>query len=211
MAHKTLVNGASYDITGGKTLVNGTAYSIKSGKTLVGGTAYDISFKPPELVVFDGGTAEDYDNITFLTYYEYASASGNVSQWQDPSANRGTITDGKIRLISHYYNGGSYLYMYSPYVWIGPFDFTQYTTLHFNAFDTNSGDNTKCYKFGYDDDKLSNLLFDGITSLSDYELPTSVTEVTCDISNVVGQNYIKACNYKKSTNANLYISKIWLT
>lgn len=44
MAHKCLVSGTAYDITGGKCLVGGTAYSITGGKTLVGGTAYDISF-----------------------------------------------------------------------------------------------------------------------------------------------------------------------
>ena len=47
MAHKTLVNGTSYEISGGKTLVNGTAYSISGGKTLVGGTAYEIGFGTP--------------------------------------------------------------------------------------------------------------------------------------------------------------------
>ena len=36
MAHKTLVNGTAYDITGGMTLVEGTSYSIKGGKTLIG-------------------------------------------------------------------------------------------------------------------------------------------------------------------------------
>lgn len=42
MAHKTLIGGTSYEISGGKTLVDGTAYSISGGKTLVGGTAYKI-------------------------------------------------------------------------------------------------------------------------------------------------------------------------
>lgn len=46
MAHKTLVGGTAYEISGGKTLVGGTAYSIAGGKTLVGGTAYDIGFGP---------------------------------------------------------------------------------------------------------------------------------------------------------------------
>lgn len=46
MAHKTLIGGTAYEITGGKTLVNGTAYNIKSGKTLVGGTAYEVGFGP---------------------------------------------------------------------------------------------------------------------------------------------------------------------
>lgn len=44
MAHKTLVGGTAYDITGGKTLVEGTSYSVKNGKVLIGGAAYDISF-----------------------------------------------------------------------------------------------------------------------------------------------------------------------
>lgn len=44
MAHKTLVNGTAYNITGGKSMVSGTTYSIKGGKTLVGGTGYNISF-----------------------------------------------------------------------------------------------------------------------------------------------------------------------
>lgn len=47
MAHKTLVNGTSYEISGGKTLVGGTTYSISGGKTLVGGTAYGIGFGTP--------------------------------------------------------------------------------------------------------------------------------------------------------------------
>ena len=44
MAHKTLIGGTAYEITGGKTLIGGTGYSIKGGKTLIGGTGYDISF-----------------------------------------------------------------------------------------------------------------------------------------------------------------------
>lgn len=55
MAHKTLISGTAYDITGGKTLVSGTSYSVKNGKVLIGGTAYDISFKkqyPPNVQDF---------------------------------------------------------------------------------------------------------------------------------------------------------------
>ena len=44
MSHKTMIDGVSYEISGGKTLVDGTAYSIKNGKTLVGGTAYEVGF-----------------------------------------------------------------------------------------------------------------------------------------------------------------------
>lgn len=46
MAHKTLVGGTAYKVSGGKALVGGTAYKIAKGRALVGGTGYDISFMP---------------------------------------------------------------------------------------------------------------------------------------------------------------------
>lgn len=46
MAHKTLINGTAYEVSGGRTLVNGTGYKIDKGRTLVNGTGYDISFLP---------------------------------------------------------------------------------------------------------------------------------------------------------------------
>ena len=47
MAHKTLVNGTAYEISGGRTLVDGTGYGITGGRTLVNGTGYGISFGTP--------------------------------------------------------------------------------------------------------------------------------------------------------------------
>lgn len=47
MAHKTLINGTSYDIKSGRTLIGGTGYDIKKGRTLIGGTGYDIKFGTP--------------------------------------------------------------------------------------------------------------------------------------------------------------------
>lgn len=44
MAHKTLINGTSYDIKSGITLIGGTGYDIKKGRTLIDGTGYDITF-----------------------------------------------------------------------------------------------------------------------------------------------------------------------
>lgn len=44
MAHKTLIDGTSYEIVKGKTLVDGTAYEIVKGKTLVDGTVRQIEF-----------------------------------------------------------------------------------------------------------------------------------------------------------------------
>ena len=43
MAHKTLIAGTAYDISGGKTLVGGTAYGVSAGKTLIGGTTYGVN------------------------------------------------------------------------------------------------------------------------------------------------------------------------
>ena len=45
MAHKTLINGTLYSVSGGRTLVDGTAYTIEGGKSLVNGTAYEIGFR----------------------------------------------------------------------------------------------------------------------------------------------------------------------
>ena len=50
MAHKALIGGAAYEISGGKTLVNGAVYEKDYGKTLVGGTVYDVPFSHPVVV-----------------------------------------------------------------------------------------------------------------------------------------------------------------
>lgn len=54
MSHKTLVNGTSYEVQGGKCLVGGTSYNIKKGRTLIGGTGYDITFAPPLVMPVKG-------------------------------------------------------------------------------------------------------------------------------------------------------------
>ena len=74
MAHKTLINGTAYKVTGGKTKVNGTAYGISGGRTLVGGTGYDISF----LIAFtiDGIT---YQAEKGMTWNQWVSSSYNTA------------------------------------------------------------------------------------------------------------------------------------
>ena len=74
MAHKTLVNGTAYEISGGKPLIDGTAYSIKNGKPLVGGTAYEIEFGSPMVTVtlntsLGSGAASKQEKLT-LTFPE---------------------------------------------------------------------------------------------------------------------------------------------
>lgn len=70
MAHKTLIDGTAYEISGGKALVNGTAYSIKNGKTLVGGTAYEIGFEA-FTPILDMGVL----TFTYSSFFKYYSAS----------------------------------------------------------------------------------------------------------------------------------------
>ena len=44
MAHKTLIYGTAYSVTGGRELIGGTGYGCKGGKTLIGGTAFKVKF-----------------------------------------------------------------------------------------------------------------------------------------------------------------------
>ena len=44
MAHKTLIFGTAYSVSGGRELIGGTGYGCKAGKTLIGGTAFDVPF-----------------------------------------------------------------------------------------------------------------------------------------------------------------------
>ena len=76
MAHKTLVNGTAYEVTGGKCLVNGTVYSIKKGRTLIGGTGYDITFGPPPMLVKGDLITMNLDGTSRL--YRVLSVNGNV-------------------------------------------------------------------------------------------------------------------------------------
>ena len=45
MAHKTLISGTAYSVTGGRELIGGTGYGCKAGKTIIGGTAFDVPFE----------------------------------------------------------------------------------------------------------------------------------------------------------------------
>ena len=44
MAHKTLISGTAYSVTGGRELIGGTGSDCKAGKTLIGGTAFTVPF-----------------------------------------------------------------------------------------------------------------------------------------------------------------------
>ena len=86
MAHKTLVNGTAYEVTGGKCLVNGTVYSIKKGRTLIGGTGDDITFQSAVTIPVKGDLITmNLDGTSRL--YRVLSVNGNVCKvlgmWDD--------------------------------------------------------------------------------------------------------------------------------
>ena len=69
MAHKTLISGTAYSVTGGRELIGGTGYAKKKGRVLVDGTGYDIPFSsgipigtlPVGSVVKIGVNGKSYD------------------------------------------------------------------------------------------------------------------------------------------------------
>lgn len=65
MAHRTLVNGTSYEITSGRTLIHGTGYDIGGGRTLVNGTGYDISFGPKPYAMVYVNDVTQYKTVVF--------------------------------------------------------------------------------------------------------------------------------------------------
>ena len=58
MAHRTLIGGTGYTVTGGTDLIDGTARSRTAGRTLVDGTAYAIGF---------GGLDADFSKNSWRT------------------------------------------------------------------------------------------------------------------------------------------------
>jgi len=77
MAHKTLIDGTAYEISGGKTLIDGTAYSIDKGKTLVDGTAYEVSFAKPIPVITTSSVSYSSDYVG-LAYIEFVDVAGKA-------------------------------------------------------------------------------------------------------------------------------------
>ena len=102
MAHKALIGGTAYTITGGKTLIGGTVYTIPKGKTLVNGTAYSLSLGNPSSGTFtfyievDGnyGNPGTYEATTAMTWEEFCDSPYNGARLYMsggyPSAGHGT-------------------------------------------------------------------------------------------------------------------------
>lgn len=73
MAHRTLINGTSYEILGGKTMRDGTGCNFESGRVLVNGTGYDIPFLIPVTIV-GGKSSAPIGSGQGLGYAEYNGA-----------------------------------------------------------------------------------------------------------------------------------------
>lgn len=73
MAHRVLINGTGYDVSGGRELINGTSYSKKKGRVLVNGTGYDILFSIP-LTIEGGQISASAGSGQGLGYVEYNGA-----------------------------------------------------------------------------------------------------------------------------------------
>ena len=185
MAHKTLVNGTAYEVTGGKCLVNGTVYSIKKGRTLIGGTGYDITFGPPPMLVKGDLITMNLDGTSRL--YRVLSVNGNVCKvlgmWDDfTSKYNGTSTTTNFNGITAQKYEGSTLDTYLNTTWyntlsseaknaIVPENVVQYC---YKYYDTPNTPNTPTYTYQYQYNWKN----------SDYENADNVGNVTVGERNV---------------------------
>lgn len=111
MAHKPLIDGTAYEISGGKTLVDGTAYSIKNGKTLVGGTAYEVDFQS-FVPVINFGTL----TFTYSSFLKYYSATVNTDLQETEIVNiNAVMIDGAVISFSNIKNPTSGYWIWSNY------------------------------------------------------------------------------------------------
>ena len=130
MAHKTMVSGTSYEITGGKTLVDGTSYSVKNGKVLVDGTEYDISFVLPPAALdlwscvycsvscitcvngywVVGGTYYDgYDEYARIAYSTSLDGTWTTKDiWSGGGISDVTYDDGYLVVCGSHYDGSNH-------------------------------------------------------------------------------------------------------
>lgn len=79
MAHKVMVDGTVYDVTGGKTLIDGTQYSIKNGKTMADGTVYEVGFSSMPVITTSGNySASSYVNYAYIQFTDATGANRKI-------------------------------------------------------------------------------------------------------------------------------------
>lgn len=81
MAHKTMIGGTAYGVTGGKTMTGGTTYGISGGRTMAGGTLYDVPFSSGLTLTLagSGSSGTCYIKIDGKTYASSASSPLKVA------------------------------------------------------------------------------------------------------------------------------------
>lgn len=83
MAHKTLISGTGYDVSGGRELIGGTGYAKKKGRVLVNGTGYDIPFVKGSYTIDMSWkyVLSQYDSVKDIQMptLTYPSTEGSVS------------------------------------------------------------------------------------------------------------------------------------
>lgn len=99
MAHKTMIDGKAYEVSGGKTMVGGKVYSIANGKTLVGGKVYEIAFGGAMITVTISGTGgSKYCYVTINGTKYQSAATVQIEPGTVISAYVGSLGTKKITL-----------------------------------------------------------------------------------------------------------------
>lgn len=116
MAHKTLIGGTAYEISGGKTLIDGTVYAINGGKTMVGGTVRNISFSTPISTLAVGSSV--FMNVNgarteFLVVHQ--GLPSGYWYWGDENYSYDSSCNGTWLLMKDVYPSGSIYDLYSHY------------------------------------------------------------------------------------------------
>ena len=105
MAHKTLISGTAYSVTGGRELIGGTGYGCKAGKTIIGGTAFEVKFSEPITVTihgekeFQAGTQVKIGDLIVSTLGTYETSAGT-----EITARVGANHNSIIKYEKIYYN-----------------------------------------------------------------------------------------------------------
>ena len=95
MAHRTLIGGTGYTVTGGTDLIDGTARSRTAGRTLVDGTAYAIGF---------GGLDADFSKNSWRTIIAACQNKQVPDTWNGSVPSTWVVGNSKTMTI----NGASY-------------------------------------------------------------------------------------------------------
>lgn len=181
--HKTSINGAEYDVTGGKALVGGTSYGISKGRTLIGGTGYDISFgtwrdrfirlMQNATLVKSAGRSSSSENTVSISfsrssdpsgvYYIFTFYSGSFTiskaYWDASSGNLGTLTKLSDLFIRRK-TGSSWVTMVkssdSNYAYIGSYN---ETTQRETIYDSINAGGIFAFQFsGFVEENIDNIL-----------------------------------------------------